>query len=112
MTARAVHLTPPERYWDCPSCTAQHVTRIVRAHTPMHPCPGALGVLVPYTEAHPGRLLRPTDRRHHRIIHRGDYQGTERGLRFDTDGRPVMAVHTERPDGSHDTHVFAPAAAA
>ncbi len=111
MTGQATILQPPTRYWSCPSCTAQHVTHLAQAHTPLHPCAGRLGVLVPYVEVHPGRLVKPADRRHHRVIERGDYQGTERGLRYDANGRPYMAVHTERPDGSHDTAVFAPAAA-
>lgn len=73
---------------------------------PMHPCPGQRGMMVPYVEAYPGRLVKAADRRHHRLIERGDYVGGEVGLRRTVDGRPVMAVHTERPDGSHDTCVF------
>jgi hypothetical protein len=43
-----------------------------------------------------------TGRVHHRVIERGDYIGSERVAHGG-----VMAVHSERPDGSHDTHVFA-----
>lgn len=99
-------LEPPTRYWSCPSCVAQHVSHEARPHLPMHPCPGQAGMMVPYVEAHPGRLQRRADRRHHRLIERGDYAGSEKGLRRTVDGRLVMAVHTERPDGSHDTCVF------
>ena len=44
---------------------------------------------------------------HIRLIERGDWIGRER-----TQHGGVMAVHSERPDGSHDTRVFAPAATA
>lgn len=98
------------RYWDCPSCVAQHITREARPHVPMHPCPGQRGMTVPYVEAHPGRLQKRVNDRHHRVIPRGDYLNGERAVRRDTTGQVAMAVHTERRDGSHDTHVFAPLA--
>jgi hypothetical protein len=102
--ATAVTLDPT-RYWECPSCVAQHVTTRGGVITPMHNCRGHAGMLVPYVQAHPGRLN--PERRHLRVVERGDFTNGDRGLRRDADGRIAMAVHTERRDGSHDTHVFA-----
>lgn len=112
MNRGAVLIQAPERYWQCPSCVAQHITREARPHTPMHNCPGQHGMYVPYVEAHPGRLLKRADDRHHRVIPRGDYVNGELALRRDINGLVAMAVHTERRDGSHDTAVFAPLATA
>lgn len=103
---RGAVLLEVTRYWDCPSCIGQKITREHRPHVPLHPCPGQKGMLVPFVEAHPGRLHRRADDRHHRVITRGDFIGGEAGLRYNADRVPVMAVHTERRDGSHDTHVF------
>jgi hypothetical protein len=41
---------------------------------------------------------------HHKVIYREDYVGQERGLVY-KDGKPVMALQTEREDG-YDTIVF------
>lgn len=98
----------PTRHWECPDCVAQHVTTAPGVITPMHNCRGHAGMLVPYVQAFPGRLNAP--RRHLRVIERGDYTNGDKGLRQDANGRVAMAVHTERPDGAHDTHVFAPRA--
>ena len=46
----------------------------------------------------------------HMPVERADYIGRERGVRHDNRGRAVMAVRTERADGSNDTAVFAPTA--
>lgn len=94
----------PRRYWECPSCFAQHITTAPGALTPMHDCKEHKGMAVPFVQRFPGRLNQPA--LHHRLIERGDYVGNEKGLRRDAEGKPVMAVHTERKDGSHDSHVF------
>lgn len=106
MTSRAVVLRPPLRRWECPSCGAQHVTRDARAITPMHGCRALKGFSVPYVEVL-GRELKKRSVTH-RVVERGDWVGKEK-VHTDGDGKPVMAVHTERADG-HDTHVYAPAA--
>jgi hypothetical protein len=46
----------------------------------------------------------------HVVMGREDYEGEALGLRRDADGRPIMAIRTERADGSNDCHVFAPTA--
>jgi hypothetical protein len=106
----AVVILIPERHWECPSCRVQHVTRIQLPHVPMHQCRAKALMLVPYVEVPPGQSELKKGAVTHRVIERGDYIGSERGIRHDAEGRAVMAVHTERADGSHDTHVFAPAA--
>lgn len=98
---RALVLDPTKR-WECPSCGALHTTREPRPHTPMHACPAQRGLSVPYVEA--GTRAR------HVAVERGDYVGSEQGVAHDGEGRAVMAVRTERPDGSNDVHVFAPRA--
>lgn len=106
----AIPVLDPTRWWECPTCGHQHITREPRAHVPMHPCPDRAGLDVPLVEVHTNAgLARGTVR--HRVVEREDYEGDAEGLRR-ADGRPVMAVHTERADGSHDTHVFAPSASA
>lgn len=42
-------------------------------------------------------------------VERGDYVGAEKGVRFDADGKAIMAVRTTRDDGV-DCAVFAPTA--
>lgn len=103
-------LQPPVHRWECPSCGARHVTRETRPHTPMHPCPRLSGLQAPYVAVpRGGELTRFAAR--HLTAERGDYVGTEKGL-VTVDGRPVMAVITERADGSNDCTVFAPSATA
>lgn len=97
-------LLDPTRYWECPSCFEQHISKQAGVITPMHNCKQHKGMAVPYVQVFPGRL-NPTPH-HHRVIERGDFVGGERGLRRDIEGRVAMAVHTERKDGSHDTAVF------
>lgn len=107
-TGNAVMLDP-ERHWQCPSCGLQHVTREHRPHVPMHPCRGLRGILTPYVEVPPGMAeLRKHSVRHVAKV-REDFVGSEI-VRKDADGRPIMAVSTERADGSNDLHVFAPTA--
>lgn len=100
-------LQPPIHRWECPSCNRRHITRTAAVTSELHRCPAQKGMIVPFVEV-TGTDLRPGMR--HVLIERGDYEGTEVGVRHDGEGRAIMAVHTERADGSHDTHVFAPAA--
>jgi hypothetical protein len=82
----------------CPNCT---LTAPAALGTVMHTCPGLAGLSVP---------LQPEGSRvRHVVVEREDYVGSE-DVQTDDNGRPVMAVLTERPDGSNDTVVYAPAA--
>lgn len=99
------------RRWQCPSCDATHVTKTPAVITPLHPCRGQKGLSVPYVEVVKGTELRKNSTRHV-AVERGDYIGDESGVVHDGDRRAVMAVRTEREDGSYDCHVFAPVATA
>jgi hypothetical protein len=106
---RAVLLEQPPVRWECPSCGLQDVTPAPaagQAHSRMHACPALAGFLAPMVQVH-GRELTGVV---HRVVERGDYIAGEQ-VRLDGNGRPIMAVVTERADG-HDTHVFAPTATA
>lgn len=97
----------PEKWWQCPSCGHQHTTNTPQVVTPLHACPRWAGLAVALVEVHDNQTT-PTAR--HRLIARDDYVGRERGVIFGPGGIPIAAVHTERGDGSYDTHVFAPVA--
>ena len=94
----------PVHNWECPNCGAQDVTRQHLPHSRMHPCPALRGMTAPFVEVLPG-----AQRSRLKAVVREDNVG-EDGVRFDGDGRPIMAVVTERADGSNDVHVFAPTA--
>jgi hypothetical protein len=108
---RAVVLEVPEKRWECPSCQRQLVTRTASITSELHRCPMQAGMIVPFVEVVSNAGI-PKHSMRHVVIERGDYIGEEIGVRHDESGKAVMAVHTERADGSHDTHVFAPAARA
>lgn len=97
----------PTRRWGCPSCGGLHVTHEARPHVPMHPCPALRGLTAPYVEI-TGTELDPHAARH-RIVERDDYVGNE-DVQTDNTGRPVMALATDRADGSNDQTVYAPTA--
>lgn len=105
----AVELQPPKQRWECPSCGEQRATRDARPHTPMHHCPTLAGLAVPFVAAGRNGLARGAAR--HVVEERQDYEAGEHGLAR-IDGRPVMAVRTERADGSNDATVYAPCATA
>lgn len=73
----------------------------------MHPCARLAGILAPFVEVHGSELVKNAQR--HVTVERDDYIGNEL-VRRDANGRPIMAIRTERTDGSNDTHVFAPTA--
>lgn len=83
--------------WECPNCPATHVTALAGPHAPFHNCPGLHGILAPYVAA--GTRCKVE------AVTRGDYEAGEQGLRYDDDGRPVMAVVTTR-EGGQDCAVF------
>ncbi len=99
----AVVLEPPARNWECPACGRAMVTRDNNLQPRLHPCKGKgmNGLMVPFVEVTGLELDRSKVR-----VHRDDYVGNEI-VRTDKNGRPAMAVVTERADGSNDCHAFA-----
>lgn len=93
-------LEPPVRYWECPHCNTRDATREAQPHTRFHDCPG-LGITAPMVGQGSGDRTV--------AVIREDYVGRE-DVRLTADGVPVMAIRTERPDGSNDLAVFAPTA--
>lgn len=94
-------LVVAERRWSCPNCTFTDVTHEARPHTRYHVCKGLKGLSAP---------MVPADTRVKvSAVEREDYIGDEQ-VQTDAEGRPVMAVVTEREDGSNDVSVFAPTA--
>lgn len=87
-----------EQHWVCPNCPATAVT--VGAANRFHDCPGLRGLLAP--------LVLEGTRCKVVAVEREDYTGRE-DVRYDGEGRPVMAVRTVRDDGE-DLAVFAPTA--
>lgn len=87
-----------EQRWVCPNCPATAVT--AGADNRFHPCPGLAGLLAP--------MVLDGVRCEVRAMLREDYVGGE-DVRYDGDGRPVMAVSVTRDDG-RDRVVYAPAA--
>jgi hypothetical protein len=87
--------------WRCPECGATDQTREARPHSRMHICPKLHGLTVPMVEA--GIRAKVTAKL------REDYVGTEKVQTAPFDGRPYMAVVTEREHGQ-DVAVFAPTA--
>jgi len=87
----------PSRHLVCPNCTLEMQT----AHTKpiFHPCKGLKGLNAPMVPAGVKVDVRAVERQ--------DYVGDD--LVPMHQGRPIMAVITERSDGM-DTAVFAPAA--
>lgn len=94
-------LTVPVRHWACPNCSFTDVTHEAQPHTRYHACVGLKGLTAPMIPA--GTKVRVS------AVEREDYIGTEQ-VQTDIEGRPVMAVVTEREDGSNDVAVFAPTA--
>lgn len=92
----------PEHRWSCPNCTATHVSREARPHTPFHTCPGLKGLSAPFVPA--GTRCKVETRE------REDWVGAER-VQADGEGRPVMSIVTTRDDGQ-DCAVLAPCATA
>lgn len=92
-----MNLITSNHLWECPNCSFTDVTHDARPHSRFHACAGLNGLIAPMVPA--GSKVRVT------AVQREDYIGTE------TVG-PVMAVKTERADGSNDVAVFAPTATA
>lgn len=109
---RNVPILGVERRWECPNCETVAVTNEARPHTEMHHCPGFSGLIMPMVEESRRSERGGANKRSVRVSPavREDYVGDEKGLTYDDEGRPIMAVRTEYPDGSNDTAVYAPAA--
>lgn len=84
--------------WECPNCTVTAASG--RAAPPFHPCRGLRGLAAPMT--------REGTRARVRSVDRDDYVAGEL-VQTDGNGRPVMAVVTDRDDGM-DCAVLAPTA--
>jgi hypothetical protein len=93
-------LAAPRRFV-CPNCPAWYVEPNPSAPQRFHPCPGLKGILAP-------GVLEGSDCKVEAVV-REDYVGID-APHLDDDGRPIMAVRTERADGSNDIAVMAPCA--
>lgn len=91
-----VLLTLPPVHWVCSHCPAEVVTSGTVTNR-FHECRGLAGITAPMVPAGVRWQVR--------MVEREDYIGTE-DVRYDGNGRPVMAVVTDRPDGSNDAVVF------
>lgn len=88
-----------ERHWQCPNCQLTDVS--TGPGQRYHQCPGLRGLLAPMVPAgFKGQV---------KALEREDYIRKEDVI-LDGNGRPIMAVVTEREDGSNDCAVFAPTA--
>lgn len=97
----SVLLDPPPIRWICANGCG--VVDLTPAGTPnrFHPCRVLRGITAPLVPENSGARVR--------VIERQDYIGGE-DVQRDGEGRPVMSVITERPDGSNDVIVMAPTA--
>lgn len=98
-----VPILNPRKEWACPNCPAQDVTLEARPHTRYHTCPGLGGISAPMIPA--VEVEQRTTRV--RAIEREDYAGRSI-VEVDESGKAIMAVETERSDGSTDLAVLAP----
>jgi len=105
----AVPILAVEKHWECPSCGRQHVTKKPVVTSELHHCAALNGMIAPFVEVESNAGIAKGSMRLV-AVERGDFIGKEVGVRTDAEGKAIMAVQTERADGSHDTHVFAPAA--
>lgn len=90
-----------ETRWSCPNCMAAEVTREAQPHTRFHACRGLKGLTAPMIPV--GMDCKVM------AVEREDYVGNQL-VQTDGEGRPIMAVRTERADGSNDVAVLAPCA--
>lgn len=95
-----VHLLKPTHYWHCPACGGTDTTHEVQPHSRMHTCPALGGLSTPMASGRSGARLVVNERE--------DYVGTEDVTVLN--GRPVMSITTEYPDGHTDLAVLAPTA--
>ena len=92
-----IPILKPTQHWVCPNCTFEDVTHEAQPHSRFHTCRGLFGITAP--------MVPKGTRADVRAVEREDYIGTETP-QIAPNGRPVMAVVTERDDGQ-DAAVFA-----
>lgn len=90
----------PERRWECEHCNYIDSTREAEPHTRFHTCSG-LGMTAPMVPQ--GSRARVTANEREDFVKSEDVQ-------TNADGRPIMSISTEYPDGRNDLVVFAPTA--
>lgn len=95
----AVPILDSRKHWECPNCSAVDVTMEAQPHTRYHSCPGLYGFSAPMVPKGTSAAVN--------LVVREDYVGSEQGILY-ADNKPIMAVKTERADGSNDVAVFAP----
>jgi hypothetical protein len=88
----------PEVRWECPNCPVTDVTHTAEPHTRFHTCAGLRGLNAPMVRV--GVIARV------RTVEREDYVGSQM-VQTDGNGRPVMAIVTDREDGQ-DCAILAP----
>ena len=100
MTDVIANFEPPPREWECAHCP---VVERTSASVPnrYHRCAGLAGLEAPLVPMHSGAWLV--------VVEREDYVGREDVL-YDGNGRPIMSVTVNRPDGSNDAVVYVPTA--
>lgn len=98
-----IPILSPRHEWACPNCSARDVTTVAQPHTRYHDCPGLAGISAPMVPA------AEVEQRKTRVraIEREDYVGRT-SVTTDENGKVIMAVETERSDGSTDLAVQAP----
>jgi hypothetical protein len=94
-------LEPPLTQWECPNCDLTQATRTPPAQIAFHSCAGLAGLNAPMVPAGTGAKVTARERE--------DYIASE-DVQYDGNGRPIMQIVTERPDGSNDVVVLAPTA--
>lgn len=97
-----IPILKPEQRWECPNCDLKQVTHEPLPHTQMHPCPKYGGFTTPMVPAGTKAKVE--------LKEREDYVRGER-VRYDENGRPIMAAETTRDEGN-DVSVYAPCAGA
>lgn len=91
-------LLDPWQDWECPACHLSERSRPLPPNASrFHPCPKLHGLTAPLVRAGTDCTLV--------ALEREDYLGAGRQATGD-DGKPYMAVHTIRADGSNDALVF------
>jgi hypothetical protein len=88
-------LLDPVRFWRCASCGLTEHAQVAAGQARMHPCPALEGLTVPL-EPVSNPDSKPISR--HVAVMAEDYIGDR--------SNPVVAVRTDRPDGSNDLNVF------
>jgi hypothetical protein len=86
----------PFRHWECPNCTATHITYEAEPHTAFHICKGLKGMTAPFVPAGTKCKVEAHERE--------DWVNDEL-VQTNGEGRPIMSVVTTRDDGQ-DCAVF------